>query len=62
MSNNDNNGCSAIAGVFWLFMVFTYINNIIDLFGCDFETPFKEEIIHLIGVFIPPASLITCWY
>lgn len=55
-------GCSIIALIFWVFTLGCYVNNIIDLFACDFEAPFKEEIIHLIGLAIPPASIITCWY
>ena len=62
MSKELPAGCNFIAVILWLIVLVAYINNLIDLFSCDFETPFKEEIIHLIGVFIPPASLITCWY
>lgn len=32
------------------------------LAGCDFEAPFKCEVSHAIGVFMPPASIITVWF
>lgn len=62
MSKELPDGCNFIAIIFWLLGIVAYINNLIDLFSCDFEAPFKEEIIHLVGVAIPPASFITCWY
>lgn len=54
-------GCRGIVFFIWLFIITCWIFNFIKLLNCDFETPFKEEVIHLIGVFIPPASIITCW-
>ncbi len=47
--------------VFWLFTLICWVVNLIKLLNCDFEGPWKEEAIHLIGL-IGPASLITCWY
>jgi len=35
--------------------------NIKKLTECDFESPYKCEIIHGIGLF-PPFSLFTVWY
>ena len=35
-----------------------YILNIIQLFGCDFAEPWKEEIVRIIGVFFPPAGCV----
>jgi len=29
---------------------------------CDFEPDYKCEVIHAIGIFMPPASLITVWF
>lgn len=29
---------------------------------CDFESNYKCEIIHGIGLFVPPASWITVWF
>lgn len=35
--------------------------NLYKLTQCDFQKPWKGEIIHTIGVVIPPASIITVW-
>jgi hypothetical protein len=32
------------------------------LAGCDFESPYKCEAVHTIGVVIPPAAFITVWF
>jgi hypothetical protein len=55
----DNN-----SGVLWLVAVFAmaWIINIAKFFACDFDAPYKEEIIHFIGIVIPPASVITSWF
>ncbi len=29
---------------------------------CDFESNYKCEAIHAIGVIVPPASLVTVWF
>jgi hypothetical protein len=62
MSRDFSNGCAFLYLVGWLIMIICWINNIIDLIYCDFEAPFNEEVIHAIGIVVPPASLITCWF
>lgn len=57
MSDNKKGGC----GLFVVITLACWIFNFVKLVSCDFEAPFKEEAIHLIGAFIPPASIITCW-
>lgn len=37
-----------------------WVQNLIKLTDCDFEAPFKAEVIHAIGV-IPPVGAITGW-
>jgi len=39
----------------------SYVVNIIRFTQCDFEAPYKGEIIHLVGIIIPGASLVTVW-
>lgn len=29
---------------------------------CDFEAPYKCEVIHTIGVVVPPAAVVTVWF
>jgi hypothetical protein len=36
--------------------------NAYKLTTCDFDAPYKCEVIHGIGLFIPPTSLITAWF
>ena len=47
----------------WLigFMFFSWVYNIIQFFGCDFDPIGKEEILKGLGMFIPPLSMITAW-
>ena len=37
-----------------------WVKNIIKLSNCDFESPYKAEVIHTIGI-IPPVGMITGW-
>ena len=37
-----------------------WVKNIIKLSNCDFEAPYKAEIIHGVGL-IPPIGMITGW-
>ena len=30
--------------------------------SCDFESSYKCEVIHGIGIFVPPASYVTVWF
>ena len=39
-----------------------YVWNGFKFANCDFESSFKCEIIHGVGVFIPPAAYITVWF
>ena len=39
-----------------------YVWNAIKLASCDFSSPYRCEIIHGIGVIVPPASLVTVWF
>lgn len=42
-----------IIGVGW-------VKNIIKLANCDFEAPYKAEVIHGVGI-IPPVGAVTGW-
>jgi hypothetical protein len=42
------------------FFVVCWFVNLYKLLMCDFASPWRDEIIHLIGL-IPVASVITCW-
>ena len=49
-----------IIGVVVIFVAISWVKNIIKLSDCDFEAPYKAEIIHGIGI-LPPVSIITGW-
>jgi len=37
-----------------------WVKNIIKLTECDFESPYKCEVIHTVGL-IPPIGMVTGW-
>ncbi len=39
--------------VFILFVIGTYAANVVRLFSCDFEEPYKAEICYGAGLFLP---------
>lgn len=44
-------------------IVFTpYVWNAAKFASCDFESNYKCEVIHGIGVFVPPAAWVTVWF
>lgn len=53
-----------INGIVVLLCLLTIIGwflNIIRLFGCDFASPYRCEVIHGIGLIAPPAASVTGW-
>ena len=45
----------------FLFVAGCWIGNLYKLTQCDFEKPYKCEIIHAVGI-IPVASIVTVWF
>ena len=54
----NNTGVLLVVAVFAI----AWIINITKFFACDFDAPYKEEVIHFIGIVIPPGSIITAWF
>lgn len=46
--------------IIWLYFIVCWIVNLVKLVSCDFEGPWKEEIIHVIGL-IGPCAGVTAW-
>jgi hypothetical protein len=44
----------------FLFICVSWIKNLLMLIDCDFEAPYKAEVVHTIGL-IPPAAMVTAW-
>lgn len=42
-----------VVGVGW-------VKNIMKLADCDFEAPYKAEVVHAIGL-VPPVGMVTGW-
>ena len=58
-------------GIIWFFLVLiiqlysvgSYVGNVVRLVQCDWsgQGSWKGEVVHAVGVFIPPVSLVTVW-
>ena len=50
--------------IVWLVIVLVigvgWVKNLIKLTECDFEAPYKAEVIHIVGL-VPPVGMITGW-
>lgn len=46
---------------FFIYWGICYVVNFIQFIQCDFEAPYKEEVIHGLGVFLAVPSMITVW-
>lgn len=40
----------------------SWVFNFVALTNCDFESPYKCEVIHGAGLVIIPASVVTVWF
>ena len=45
-----------------VFGVGGWIWNAAKLSSCDFELPYRCEVIHGIGMVVPPLSIVTVWF
>ena len=39
-----------------------YVWNAVKFASCDFESNYECEVVHGIGVFIPPSAFVTVWF
>lgn len=44
------------------FLLVPWLWNIVKFASCDFEPSYRCEIIHGVGVVVPPAAIITVWF
>jgi len=42
--------------------VVPWVWNGVKFLSCDFKSDYRCEVIHGVGVFIPPASMTTVWF
>lgn len=52
---------ASIIALVWFVISLFWCANLIKLVNCDFKPSWKGEIVHTIGVFVPPASILTVW-
>ena len=45
-----------------IFGIVIYIWNSVKFLNCDFESDYKCEIVHGIGVIVPPLSVVSVWF
>ena len=50
-----------VAVVIYIALAYGYIANLVKFVQCDFEDPYKAEVIRGIGVVIPPVGVV-CGY
>ena len=60
MRNSDNSAFFAL--IIWAYFVICWIVNFVKFLNCDFDAPYKEEIIHGIGVFTAVGAGVTVWF
>jgi len=48
--------------IIFILLVTPWVWNLVKFTRCDFESDYKCEALHGIGVFIPPASYFTVWF
>lgn len=61
MSYRNNNGGAIFVFLFYAYFIVCWFVNLIKLISCDFDAPYKDEIIHGIGLFTFLGSGITAW-
>lgn len=45
-----------------VFLLSIYCVNAYKFTECDFESNYKCEVIHDVGIFVPPAAIFTVWF
>jgi len=46
----------------FVIVVGSWIWNAVKLISCDFESNYKCEIVHGVGVLVPPLAIVTVWF
>jgi len=48
--------------IIFVILVTPWLWNVVKFVSCDFESDWKCEVIHGVGVVVPPAAYITVWF
>lgn len=53
---------TAIILAVWLVVIVSWVNNVVDFVDCDFKEDYRCEMLHGIGMSVPPTSIVTAWF
>ena len=62
LKNTAIGGCAFTPIILIAYFAICWVVNLIKFIGCDFASPWKDELIHGIGVFTVLGSGITAWF
>ena len=51
----------ALPFIIALVIITAWVTNLVKLTDCDFQAPYKCEVIHGVGI-IPPVAVVTAWF
>lgn len=54
-----DNGLGVVIIGIYILAVWGYIANIYKLTECDFDKPYKAEVIRVVGIVVPPVGCVT---
>ena len=57
-SNSSVIGGLIVLGIYFV-LGFGYVSNIVKLCYCDFASPYKAEVIRVVGIFMPPVGVVV---
>lgn len=60
VTKDTPSGCIFLMLLLSAYTIVSWIVNLYKLTQCDFIGPWKEELIHIIGL-VPAFSWVTCW-
>jgi hypothetical protein len=56
-------GCAGVAALLGLIVVvalgFGWVRNVVRFCNCDFEAPYKAEVIRGVGIFVVPVGIVA---
>ena len=58
-SKSKTFGCAVLL---WIIFGIAWAVNLVKFIQCDFDAPYKEEIIHAVGIIFPPTAILTAWF
>jgi hypothetical protein len=57
----NQTGFMLVVFIGWLFFICCWLGNLYVATKCDFKSDYKCEVFHAVGIFVPPAAIVTVW-